>query len=1658
MIDFNRSQRLGLNLDQHIALDAGAGTGKTTVMAERYVQHLLSAEQRATHLLPPPIRQERYGSGNVLAAKRDRTPLNEWKGLLPQEIVAITFTRKAASELRSRIRHRIQSLRANPVKDDDRMGVHDPRLRHQGDVSTLMSLLESAPISTIDAFLSEILAPHIDLVAIHLSHEQLPDEKAPLLRNQALNAAWRIRNARDAIEAGMLQSSDEFIAARDRLAIRLGGQMSAQTVLLGLLESSLFVEESRRRLRMRSINAGLPWDGNTPPDYRLIEDMILEECQHLIDPVVTDAHSILNEWVDVFLSHHAIFVAPAQTLTTNTRFNQLAHLAREPLPNGPIERLHWLNQVVAAATSYAQYDEPKPSILKGGNFPRANTLKNWPSGLMTWSSVLKRKAEEGLKAEIRANASDAAQRLQDRIHDPADGRLVFMLAKVSYCLNPSQPFHFREANEDYDRHPVGLAPSHEPPQGKQRVSRELQTEVLNDLYIVHSGCQDLLRHLKSQEEAHDFDDVQVMVGDLLLVRCPAIVRHWYPPEAVQALDDVGEDPWSDEHIRRALTLMQKDEQKYSDLQRRFALLKQIRTRYRAFIIDEYQDTNPEHARLLSRLWGRREGLSDEYPEPAGPWDPTICIVGDMKQSIYRFRQAEVTVMRRMVASIRIANCLEKNEQRLESFVQEGYGRDPRPIGAGGESGSFIQASDYSRDEQSAAWEYVSVGIDDSGLAIEDSIIGQRSEGHIQLRTNFRTAPGLLRTLNNMFDDTFDERHHQFPGDFHATAQPLEAGRDTERDGVVEWLIPTQTTTDQLPLDLTQGYNLFDALSANLRHLEHELIASRLDALVRGLATRIWSSEHQTFVELEAEEPISPEDVMILVHSRKHIPDLIARLQSRGLPVMADKQGELLKQAVVQPLMALLELLAKPNSRHAAHALLRSSIVGASSVQIEEILQEESVENFWLRISNYFIDEPQGTLLEAFATMVQHGAIYDIFDAALDHSDLLIAYPDESERQVAEMWCALLRKLGSELGHEPAAILEQMKAFSTLGNKGPQASSTPTSGAIQIMTIHGAKGLQAPVVIVTGLFEAGRRSSSIEAQNNVLITPGVIAGRIQPWKSKEKPDDALWMLAEQMNKAQNQAELRRQFYVALTRVKDRLIFVGSPNTACSIDEQFLLNMSVNSKGNNMGDLMLDGFRYMGLLSGDEQPWSLTGDVEGERLVEYGEQDLTFDPYAIFQSSGFMQSSLQHLRMYHHPDCFIEQTPTSNLTQWLTIEQHLRESVERVEIEPKQVRQTPTLRMTAHGLDTAHSCRRRYWLSHIKGWQSEPLDIRHKPALSISEEELKDRSGGEDLATDTIGWPSATGFGSMFHRLVEIGLANPAEVKATNSPLSPVWLHAQDNHLLAEKEIDDATQAHPEWHRLSATEQEQTRKRIIELATLLTNGALGKLVNGEALNNLEIEGLRTEASFFFNHTVDIDGRIRTPLTQLEQSFVTIIDSVNIHFEGQADLALAGIDGERPWLQVVDLKTSGAREEVLQNHALYEKLESPLSFEPQNWSEHQMLRDHRLQLTLYSLVFRRQEEGKPSDQRREIRPPALLIASTGRLVEMPEKMYEEAEKELLNLLDWMANLAADPIGVEEPKRLPVESIDTCKKCPFFKGDVRMCAPQGMQLGVNADSSFQE
>ena len=185
-------------------------------------------------------------------------------------------------------------------------------------------------------------------------------------------------------------------------------------------------------------------------------------------------------------------------------------------------------------------------------------------------------------------------------------------------------------------------------------SLEHEARNLEDLRIVMKGFNGIIEKLKEVNEVHDFDDIQRMAGDLLLANCPKICEKFYPEEVINALNNCPSESWKDDHIINAISILENLEkdsmfnikESKNDLDRRYDLLKKIRRRYRAFIIDEAQDNSPLQWKLLSRLWGRRHfGETEAYEEPDTPWQPTICYVGDIKQSIYAFRQAEVTGFR-----------------------------------------------------------------------------------------------------------------------------------------------------------------------------------------------------------------------------------------------------------------------------------------------------------------------------------------------------------------------------------------------------------------------------------------------------------------------------------------------------------------------------------------------------------------------------------------------------------------------------------------------------------------------------------------------------------------------------------------------------------------------------------------------------------------------------------------------------------------------------------------------------------------------------------------------------------------------------------------------------------------------------------------------------
>jgi hypothetical protein len=309
----------------------------------------------------------------------------------------------------------------------------------------------------------------------------------------------------------------------------------------------------------------------------------------------------------------------------------------------------------------------------------------------------------------------------------------------------------------------------------------------------------------------------------------------------------------------------------------------------------------------------------------------------------------------------------------------------------------------------------------------------------------------------------------------------------------------------------------------------------------------------------------------------------------------------------------------------------------------------------------------------------------------------------------------------------------------------------------------------------------------------------------------------------------------------------------------------------------------------------------------------------------------------------------------------------------------------------------------------------------------------------------------------HRLVEIGLQNPAQLNAPPTiPLPSAWTYegkdllddeATLQRVLAEEGIGEGTS--------DSKLHQATFERLAHLGALVRNGLLGRFADGESHFGFSVEGLRTELPFYFSHKVAFDGVLRTTFSIEGPRQQAVVDHVDVVFDGRADLVLALRDAEgKGCLQVVDLKTKGCRDQFNPDDpnsgsSLQKFKGDRLSPFPASYAERALLDEHRLQLTLYSLALEAIEQQKPEHERRRVLPPSLLIGASGRMVQLSVKEFEDAKVTLSAHLNWMAQLSATPDVMDEPARMPIESAHICSQCPFSRGDIRLCGPEGAELG---------
>ena len=90
----------------------------------------------------------------------------------------------------------------------------------------------------------------------------------------------------------------------------------------------------------------------------------------------------------------------------------------------------------------------------------------------------------------------------------------------------------------------------------------------------------------------------------------------------------------------------------------------------------------------------------------------------------------------------------------------------------------------------------------------------------------------------------------------------------------------------------------------------------------------------------------------------------------------------------------------------------------------------------MKVSNHY------SIVEYF---VENGSVRQAIDVAIDHPDLLYAYPREGDRQDIENWISLYDRIAATVGGDAALVYGRLKDLSDLDNDGPKSSSPGSGG-------------------------------------------------------------------------------------------------------------------------------------------------------------------------------------------------------------------------------------------------------------------------------------------------------------------------------------------------------------------------------------------------------------------------------------------------------------------------------------------------------------------------------------------------------------------------------------------------------------------------------------
>lgn len=496
------------------------------------------------------------------------------------------------------------------------------------------------------------------------------------------------------------------------------------------------------------------------------------------------------------------------------------------------------------------------------------------------------------------------------------------------------------------------------------------------------------------------------------------------------------------------------------------------------LIDEYQDTNPTQWQLLKPLLEEICSSNDER-------NRSIFIVGDTKQSIYRFRRAQPKLFD--IAQ----QWMDKNIESVNSSLEQSRRSSPAII-------NFVNT------------------VFEEGPLRENIVNFENHTTHLQNLWGKVVIPPLFVSE----DDTAEPEEHDVSQTEIGYRNPL--------------LAPLLTEEDQRRVN------------------EARFIANEISTLIAN----------DTIVGTESSERyLNYSDIIILLGQRTHASIYQQELNALGIPYVGISKGTLLETLEIRDLSALLNLLITPFDNLALAQVLKSPIFNCNDQELISLatLKFKSPKKVdWferlLLLSEQAPDQQPiqraVRLLSAWKKDIGRLPVHDLLDKIVNESNLInryvAAYPGHLKHSVESNLNRFIElALEIDSGRYPSVSRFLQRLNSLRDNQKDAPDELPAgknTDRVRLMTIHAAKGLEAPVIF---LADSNSSPQNKEAYQAVVNWPAE-SDRPECFLLAPRKDDQD-STVKNIFATQNSDIKREQanlLYVALTRAKQLLYITGS----------------------------------------------------------------------------------------------------------------------------------------------------------------------------------------------------------------------------------------------------------------------------------------------------------------------------------------------------------------------------------------------------------------------------------------------------------------------------------------------------------------------------------